>query len=78
MARVEDISILLFIGTNDYFVAEDDFKMLKKYLPADTEVVTINDYNHLDYMWGNDANTFVNNKIISFVEGLVPKEKEIL
>jgi len=59
---------LLFVGTNDYFVAADDFKYLTKNLPSSMTVVSIEDYNHLDYMWGDDANVYVYEEIFSFLE----------
>jgi pimeloyl-ACP methyl ester carboxylesterase len=66
--RLADVDILLFVGTNDYLVAADDFKSLTKNLPSSSKVVSIQDYNHLDYMWGNDANAYVNEEIFSFLE----------
>jgi hypothetical protein len=28
------------------------------------------DYNHLDYMWGYDTNSFINTEVINFVLSL--------
>ena len=68
--RLVDVPILLFVGTNDYFVAEADFKYLLNNLPSSTQVVSILDYNHLDYMWGDDANKYVANDVFAFLEKL--------
>jgi len=36
--------------------------------------VKIEDYNHLDYMWADDDNKWVNSVVATFLEGLKDKE----
>jgi len=66
--RLANVPIKLFVGSNDYLVAPEDFKALMGYLPSTVEVVQIEDYNHLDYMWGDDVNSYVNNEVFTFLE----------
>ena len=54
--NLEKVKILLFVGGNDVLVNPNDFKKLLSYLPSDVTTKTIDDYNHLDYMWSADVN----------------------
>lgn len=69
-SRLASVPILLFTGSNDAFNQADDFANLVKQLPKTSQVVHIDDYNHLDYMWGDDTNNFVNYAVFTFLEGL--------
>jgi len=51
---------MMLVGDNDWLVAPKDFEWLAKFIPEDSKVVNIPDYNHLDYMWGVDTNTLAN------------------
>lgn len=62
--------MLLFTGENDALVASGDLAELRAALPINAKVVTVKDYNHLDYMWAADVNEKVNNQVIEFVKNL--------
>lgn len=68
--RLDDVNILLFVGDKDAFVTPDDFKFLKSNLPKDSQIFYVPDYNHLDYMWGVDANSMVNYEVLNFLSTL--------
>jgi len=38
--------------------------------------VHVEDYNHLDYMWADDANNFVNQLIFTFIDALPQKSSQ--
>ena len=61
--NLADTNLLLFVGANDALSQPDDFVMLEELLPEST-VVRLGDYNHLDYMWAQDADVLVNDKVI--------------
>lgn len=53
--RLKDVPILLAVGSNDDLSPKKDVDILVSMLPESAEVHYINDYNHLDYMWADDA-----------------------
>jgi len=53
--NLADTNILLFVGAKDALTVAKDFKTLKGLLPDGITVENIGDYNHLDYMWAEDA-----------------------
>ena len=53
---LKDVKVLLFYGNNDSLINDENLRRLMKLLPKDAEAVEIDDYNHVDYMWANDAN----------------------
>lgn len=63
--------MLLFFGDNDSLISEDNIMRLLRVLPRDAEVVEIEDYNHVDYMWAEDCNKYVNDYVIDFLERLL-------
>jgi len=68
--NLANVNMLLFTGSNDALVAPSDLAQLRAYLPVNAKVVTIADYNHLDYMWAADVNEKVNNQVLEFIKGL--------
>ena len=36
-------------------------------MPKSAQVVTVPDYNHLDYMWASDDDGYVNDIVINFL-----------
>lgn len=62
--------MLLFYGTSDSLLSEKAFSKLLRVLPRDTEVVEVEDYNHVDYMWAEDCNKYINNYAVDFLEKL--------
>ena len=59
--------MMFFVGNNDFFAQDDDFNKIMTHMPSSTQVVRVDDYNHLDYMWGADANGYVNSLAIKFI-----------
>lgn len=51
--NLEGTPITLFAGLNDALSQPGDMELLMNYLPKanTTKLVSIKDYNHLDYMW---------------------------
>jgi len=59
----------LFVGANDALAQELDFTaLLQTLLLTDIDLVKIADYNHLDYMWADDADEYVNQHLYKFLE----------
>eukprot|EP00347_Sterkiella_histriomuscorum_P019192 403342583 len=67
---LKKVKILLFYGNKDSLMSEDTFMRLLKVLPMDTETVEISDYNHVDYMWAEDCNKYVNDYAVDFIQRL--------
>jgi len=65
--NLENTNLLLFVGKNDALSQESDFDRLESLLPPAT-VEKIGDYNHLDYMWAADADIYVNDKVIEYLQ----------
>jgi len=65
--RLRNVPCLLFVGDNDVLVEDKDFQQLMQAMPAQTEVVRLNDYHHLDYMWAIDASNLIYDKVHDFV-----------
>jgi lysosomal acid lipase/cholesteryl ester hydrolase len=59
-----------FVGGNDALVQPSDYARLVKLLPANLKSKTIEDYNHLDYMWAADVNQYVNDDVREFLASL--------
>lgn len=64
------VKILLFAGGNDALVAPADYSKLLDLLPANVKSKVVADYNHLDYMWSADVNTYINNDVREFLASL--------
>jgi len=60
----------LFVGAKDALTVAKDFKTLKGLLPDGISVENIGDYNHLDYMWAEDADKFVNEKVLDYFSAM--------
>lgn len=59
----------LFIGSKDYLANVDDYERLLDLLPKEsTFSYSIEDYAHLDYIWGVDANEKIYQNIIKIME----------
>jgi hypothetical protein len=48
--------MMLFVGGNDALVQPSDYSRLINLLPSNVKSKSIEDYNHLDYMWAADIN----------------------
>lgn len=69
--NLENTDVMLFVGENDALSQAGDVDILINSLPKDKVVVNrLKDYNHLDYMWAQDAHDTVNIKygLINFIE----------
>jgi pimeloyl-ACP methyl ester carboxylesterase len=64
------VPTLLFVGGNDALVQPADFQRLLALLPASVKSKNIDDYNHLDYMWAEDINKYVNDDVRAFLASL--------
>lgn len=64
------VKIFLINGQNDDLVAPKDFKKLIAVMPSSAKVKTVEDYNHLDYMWAQDVNELVNADVLEFLASL--------
>ena len=53
--NLADTNLLLFVGGKDALTTKEDFQILEGLLPDGNMVYNIVDYNHLDYMWAEDA-----------------------
>lgn len=60
--NLNNTDLLIFVGSNDALADQADFMKLLAVLPdSDSTVVQhINDYNHNDYMWAQDAHQLIN------------------
>ena len=67
--NLKSTKMLIFRGTTDGCVVEADFAKLIALLPASQikEIVTVKDYNHLDYMWAKDVDSKINGKLLAFI-----------
>jgi len=58
----------LYLGTSDVVCHENDLHRLVKLLPEqNTKFELIDDYNHLDYVWGMDAHQKFYPKVLESV-----------
>ena len=64
------VKIFLINGQNDDLVAPKDFKKLIAVMHSSAKVKTVEDYNHLDYMWAQDVNELVNADVLEFLASL--------
>ena len=62
--------MLLFVGANDALVQPSDYSRLLNLLPGNVKSKSIEDYNHLDYMWASDINSYVNNDVREFLASI--------
>ena len=62
--------MLLFAGANDALVAPSDYSKLLALLPASVKTKTVADDNHLDYMWSQDVNMYINDDVKQFLAAL--------
>jgi len=65
-----NVKMLLFVGGNDALVQPADYSRLLNLLPGNVKSKSIQDYNHLDYMWAADINSNVNNDVREFLASL--------
>ncbi|XP_049825351.1 lipase 3 [Aethina tumida] len=57
--------VLLLYGTGDNFVKQEDISYLAKKLPNAVEVqVPYKNFNHMDFMWGIDANKLLYERLL--------------
>lgn len=67
MKNLANTQLLLISGTKDSFSQPADIESLKTVLPKEnTKHILIEDYNHNDYMWAKDCDTFVNVHVMDF------------
>ena len=67
VGNLANTNLVLFLGANDALSQPADFSRLLAVLPDSAKVEAIGDYNHLDYMWAQDVNEYVNDKVIDFL-----------
>ncbi|CDW91414.1 carboxylic ester hydrolase [Stylonychia lemnae] len=67
---LKDIKMLLFYGQRDTLLDLEDYEKLKNVLPDHAKTIYIEDYNHVDYMWAEDSNEFVNKHIVEFLKSI--------
>lgn len=72
-----DVDILLFTGDRDYLITEENLQRMLNVLPDHVNHISIEDYNHVDYMWAKDADYYVNSEIRSFLKQLDPNHEEL-
>ena len=72
---LERVPMLLFTGTTDYMISDENFRKLLDVLGFSEgntiKHVNIEDYNHVDYMWAKDADFFVNSEVRQFLLNLI-------
>lgn len=69
MKNLNNTDMLLLSGSIDAFSMPKDVEQLKAILPKERVThIIIEDYNHLDYIWGNDVDLKVNNKVLDFLK----------
>ena len=58
--------IFFIVGSEDALSVKPDIERLIPLLPEDkfSELVTIDDYNHLDILWAKDVDKQVNEKLL--------------
>lgn len=69
-SQLGGVRIFLINGKNDVLVAPDDYKRLVSVMPQNAKFKTLEDYNHLDYMWASDVNEFINADVKDFLLSL--------
>jgi len=66
-----DVEKHLYIGTKDYLANLVDYPFLLENLPKDSTFSNlVNDYSHLDYVWGTDAYELIYKDIIRVLESV--------
>jgi len=69
---LENIStpILLFYSKGDYLATESDAETLVKWLPnvRALEKISLDEFNHVDFLWGLDSYKVLYKKLISYME----------
>ena len=66
-------SICLFHGRNDWFTSEQDLQFLRQELRVpilEDYQVPVDNWNHLDFVFGKDCGKYVNSKIIDILDDL--------
>lgn len=61
--RMRGLKMMIVVGNNDSLVNTKDLQMLLDNLPETVQLHFIEDYNHIDYMWARDSNTYVNDRV---------------
>ncbi len=57
----------IFGSERDAVVRAKDVRELHKYLPDTTPLTILPDYNHLDYIWAEDANQLIYSRVMNFL-----------
>ncbi len=66
-----DIKKFLFIGTKDYLANLVDFQRLEESLSQENlNIYQVEDYNHLDYLWAEDARVKIYETILNELRAL--------
>ena len=64
-----DVEKHLYIGTKDYLANLQDYPFLLQHLPENSTFSNlVEDYAHLDYVWGTDAYDLIYKDIINILE----------
>lgn len=65
----QQFELHLFRGTSDKVITDKDFQYLTSKLnPLKHKVYTLEDYAHLDYIWGQDANEEIYEKVLKILK----------
>ncbi|XP_026749708.2 lipase 3-like [Galleria mellonella] len=74
------LPITLFWAENDLLSREKDVRKLREKLPSTTQMylVPYPEFNHIDYIWANDAQTLVNEKVLSTLKSTFENERKVL
>ncbi|XP_072932307.1 lipase 3-like [Epargyreus clarus] len=69
------LPLTLFWANNDLLSSETDVKLLSEKLPTKPEIYLVPDpeFNHLDYLWAVDVNTYLNDKILDSLNKVYTK-----
>jgi lysosomal acid lipase/cholesteryl ester hydrolase len=68
-AYPRDVPTFLFHGTNDALVAPEDLARLRRELPAEVRFFEVDEFAHVDFVWGKDPAERVFAKLLRLLEG---------
>ena len=65
---MKSVPMLMIVGKRDFYANKVDFARLEKLLPPERlEKRFINDFGHLDYLWGVRAKEEVYDVVLEFL-----------
>lgn len=67
------VPVALFVGQNDWLATEQDITMnLRGKLPNLIFDQDIDDWNHMDFVWGAHANEILYDNVVTLLDGKQP------